>query len=108
MEGQLVDIEYENGLVEIAKIIEDTPDHFIVTHLVRVFGDTRFRFSRMSYPVPKESVSGFYDTKDLEETGLYKKIDETFYEPVNDSDSDDDYSSDDSSDSESEVSLDSE
>lgn len=107
MEGQLVDIEYDCGLVEIAKIIADGADHFVVSHLVQT-GDGRFRFSRSSYPVPKESVSGFYDTVELEETGLYRKIDDVFYEAVTATDSDYDYWSDDDSDTESEVSLDSE
>ena len=107
MDGQIVDIEYDCGLVEIAKILEDTPEHFVVSHLVQI-GDGRFRFSRSSYPVPKESVAGFYDTMELEDTGLYRKIDDIFYEAVTATDSDYEYGSEDESESDSEVSLDSE
>lgn len=107
MEGQIVDIEYECGLVEIAKILEDTPDHFVIVHLVQT-ADLTFRFSRSGYPVPKESIAGFYDTTDLEETGLYRRIDDTYYEAVQSTDSDYEYSSESESESDSEVSLDSE
>ena len=107
MEGQIVDIEYEGGFVEIAKILEDTPEHFVVSHLVET-SDCMYRFSRMSYPVPKESVAGFYDTRELEDTGLYRKIDNVYYEAVTSTDSDFEYWSEDESETDSEVSLDSE
>ncbi len=104
MEGQIVDIEYECGLVEIARITEDTNDSYVVSHLTQT-DDLRFRFSRFSYPIPKESVSGFYDTTDLEETGLYRKIDDVYYEAVSSTDSDYEYDSDDVSSTDSEVTL---
>lgn len=107
MEGQLVDIEYECGLVEVAKILEDTPEHFVVTHLVQTV-DGRYRFSRGSYPVPKESVAGFYDATDLEETGLYRKIDDVFYEAVTATDSDYEYWSEDDTDTDTDTDVDTE
>lgn len=105
MEGQIVDIEYACGLVEIARILEDTPDHFMIVHLVQT-DDLCYRFSRSGYPVPKESVAGFYDTTNLEDTGLYRKIDDTFYEAVQSTDSD--FESESESDSDTDVSLESE
>lgn len=104
MEGQIVDVEYECGLVDIAKIIEDTGDSYVVSHLAQT-DDLRYRFSRFSYAIPKEAVSGFYDTTDLEDTGLYRKIDDVYYEAVMSTDSDYEYESDDVSDTDSEVTL---
>jgi len=104
MEGQIVDVEYECGLVEIAKIIEDNDDCYVVSHLAQT-NDLRFRFSRFSYAIPKESVSGFYDTTELEDTGLFVKIDDMHYESI---ESDSEYDCDSDSDTETEVSLDDE
>lgn len=108
MRGQIVDIEYEDGDVNIARIVDDTdPDQFVVTSLVYRPLMDMFRFSTQSHAVPRESVAGFYDTTDLEETGLYTKVDDVYYQPVDSSDTD--YDSDDSSSStDTEVSLDSE
>lgn len=107
MEGQLVDIEYDCGFVELAKIVEETQENYTVTHLVCTTSGL-YRFSRDSYPVPKESVAGFYDTTNLEDTGLYNKINDIFYEAVSSSDSDYEFWTEEESDTDSEVSLDSE
>ena len=104
MEGQIIDVEYDCGLIEIAKIIEDTNNSYVVSHLTHT-NDLRFRFSRHSYQIPKESVSGFYDTTKLEETGLYKKIDDEYYEAVSTIDSDYEYSSEEETDTDSDVTL---
>lgn len=104
MEGQLVDIEYDCGLVDICKIVEDIQGYYIVCRLLQT-DDLRFRFSRFSHQVLKESVSGFYDTTDLEETGLYRKIDDVYYEAVSSVDSDYEYDSEDATDTDSDVSL---
>ena len=109
MRGQIVDIEYEDGDVSIARIVDDTdPEQFMVTTLVYRPLMDMFRFSSQSHAVPRESVAGFYDTTDLEETGMFTKIDDVYYQPVDSSDSSD-YDTDDSSSStDTEVSLDSE
>lgn len=109
MEGQLVDIEYENGTTKLVRIVKDEPEHFIVTPLIQTSGGL-FRFSSHPHIAPKESVSGFYDTKELDDTGIYKKIDNIYYEYIETSDSDCDYEYDSEFDydSESEVSLDAE
>ena len=107
MDGQIVDIEYDGGFIEMAKIIEETSNNYVVTHLVCT-GSGLYRFSRCAYPVPKESIAGFYDTKNLEDTGLYKKINDIFFEAVSSSESEYEFWSEDESDTDSEVSLDSE
>lgn len=107
MEGQLIDVEYEDGYIEIARIIEDTPGHFVVTPLVPTLNGL-VKFSNQYHVIPKESIAGFYDTERLEDTGLFKKIDDNLYEAVDTSDSEYEYFSDEESDTDSEVSLDSE
>lgn len=104
MEGQLVDIEYDSGFIEIVKIVEETHENYTVTDLVRTTSGL-YRFSKYAYQVPKESVAGFYDTINLEDTGLYNKINDTFYEAVSSSDTDYETESDEESDTDSEVSF---
>jgi|TARA_B110000285_G_scaffold234650_1_gene312356 hypothetical protein len=104
MEGQIVDIEYEDEICEIARIVFEVGDDYAVQVLDY---DRRglYIFSDDTLLVPKDSVSGFYDTTLLEETGLYTKYDTIHYEMVDESDPDVIYDSSDESDSDSEVSL---
>lgn len=104
MIGHLIDVEYEDGDVNIAKIVADAGNEFLVKALVNVSG--LFRFSRHSHTIPKESIAGFYDTTELEETRMFAKLDDTYYEHLETSDSD--YDTDSDMDSDTDVSLDSE
>ena len=101
MIGHIIDIEYDDGTVNIAKIIDDIDNEYVVKELVSDAG--MFRFSRFSRTVPKESVSGFYDTTDLTETGLFAEIENGYYETL---DSEYEYETD--SESDTDVSLDDE
>lgn len=105
MERQIVDIEYQDGSTEIARIISSTGDDYIVRilHYDRRCG--LFKFSEETIAVPRESISGFYDTQSLEDTGLYMKYDDVYYEQIDESDPDVMYNSSDESESDSEVSL---
>lgn len=103
MIGHIIDVEYEDGAVNICKIVADAGDDYAVAALVEVSG--MYRFSRFSHTVPKESIAGFYDTTDLEETGLFTEITEGYYEAV---DTDSDYETDSECDTDTDVSLDSE
>lgn len=105
MQGQIVEVEYENDHVNIVKIDDDSLEQFVVTPLIRTSGGL-FRFSKHSHVILRESIAGFYDTKELEETGLFTKIDNVYYESIETSDSDYEYESD--SDTETDVSLDDE
>jgi hypothetical protein len=105
MEGQLVDVDYENGIVKLVKIEEDGAEYYRVTPLIQTCGGL-YRFSNHSHTVPKESVSGFYDTKELNDTGLYKKVNDVYYESIEDElGYDSEYSIESESDTESEVSI---
>ena len=59
--------------------------------------------------VPKESIAGFYDTIELEDTGLFRKLTNDVYESLDESDPEFEYDDDDdassSDDYESDISL---
>ena len=104
MIGHIIDVEYEDGDVNIAKIVADAGSEYVVVALVNVSG--LYRFSRHTHTIPKESITGFYDTTELEETRYFAKLDDTYYEHLETSDSDYDDESD--TDTDTDVSLDSE
>lgn len=104
MIGHIIDVEYDDGTVNIAKIIDDMGNQYMVSGLI--YNDGLYRFSRKTHIIPKESVAGFYDATDLEETGLFMSKDDTYFEAIDSSDSE--YECDSQSSTDTEVSLDSE
>lgn len=104
MIGHIIDVEYDDGTVNIAKIALDAGTQYVVSGLVCI-GDF-YRFSRQTHIIPKESVAGFYDTTDLEETGLFVSRGDTYFEAVDASDSE--YECESNASTDTEVSLDSE
>ena len=94
MEGQIVDVEYEDGDVDICWIIEDHITECVVEALEYDLSRNMYTFCGMTTIISKESISGFYDVTELEDTGLYRLTD-----------SDYDYSSADEVSSESDISL---
>lgn len=103
MIGHIIDVEYEDGTVNIAKIVADTGTDYHVLILEHTHAHI-YKFSDHPEVIPKESVSGFYDTTNLEETGFFTNLDGTYYESDNTSD----YEYDSESSTDTEVSLDSE
>tara|TARA_B100000073_G_scaffold136928_1_gene112424 strand:- start:285 stop:617 length:333 start_codon:yes stop_codon:yes gene_type:complete len=106
MERQIVDIEYDDGHIRIAKIVEDLGTEYKVS-LLEYYGYELWKFDDDGECeiVSKDSVSGFYDTTLLETTGLYEKLENGFYTPVDLSDTEYVLPSDADDDSGSEVSL---
>ncbi|MAR77920.1 MAG: hypothetical protein CMD43_03135 [Gammaproteobacteria bacterium] len=107
MERQIVDIEYDDGHIRIAKIVEDLGTEYKVS-LLEYYGYELWKFDDDDGEceiVSKDSVSGFYDTTLLETTGLYEKLENGFYTPVDLSDTEYVLPSDADDDSGSEVSL---
>ena len=106
MERQIVDIEYEDGHIRKAKIVEDLGTEYKVS-LLEYYGYELWKFDDDGECeiVSKDSVSGFYDTTLLETTGLYEKLENGFYTPVDLSDTEYVLPSDADDDSGSEVSL---
>jgi hypothetical protein len=94
----------EDETIQIARIVHETNDTYSVQFLEK---NTRqmYDFSNTVEVIDKESVSGFYDTDDLEKTHLYAKT-PNGYELIDDSEDEDYSASDTDSDaSESDVSL---
>tara|TARA_X000000368_G_scaffold61649_1_gene43509 strand:+ start:1921 stop:2247 length:327 start_codon:yes stop_codon:yes gene_type:complete len=104
MENQIVDIEFEDGISSIAQIRKDLGSEYLVS-ILDYCGYELWDFDEDLITVPKESVSGFYDTTNLEHTGLYEQLRNGSYTLVDHSDDEYVLPDDESVDSCSEVSL---
>jgi len=82
----IVDIQFEDGGVSIAKILSEIEDNYEVCFLLKDLDRDLYYFDTQSEMVPKESVSGFYDVNNLEDTALYTRVDDKYYETGDDSD----------------------
>lgn len=100
----LVDVLLSDDVVSIAHVVEDLGHTLRVRVLSKHHGDI-YIFDEEIEEVPVESVCGYYDVDDLEQTGIFKRT-RFGYEEVSSSDSD--YDPTDSDESESDVSLDDE
>ena len=82
----IVDVEFEDGDISIAKILHEHEQEFEVKFLLRDAKKDLYYFDTQSEMIPKDSVSGFYDVDNLEDTELYTKVDDKYYETGDDSD----------------------
>lgn len=96
----LVDVNCDDGTVQIARIVQDGDDTCTVRFLERIKSNL-YEFTKTDDVVEKSSISGFYDTDDLEKTLLYVKVNNG-YELIDDSEDEDFTCSEPDSDSESE------
>ena len=80
----IVDVYCEDDTVQLARIIEENDDSYIVQFLEKNKHSV-YDFSEEGVTISKDSVSGFYDTNDLQETNLYMKV-QHGYELLDDSD----------------------
>lgn len=103
---QLVDVQFDDDITRICRIKGERDDEYVVSELVYKSCGV-YDFSEEELLIPKDSVCGFYDTTELEDTGLFIKTPGGFYEPVDDSDYEYEMSSEEE-DSESDISLDDE
>ena len=94
----IVDVTCEDDTIQIARIIHEHSDMYAINFL-ELKKPGVYDFSKDTELVPKDSVSGFYDVNNLEDTGLYYKSGNG-YELVDDSE-DEDYTCSDSEESES-------
>lgn len=103
----IIDVQIEDGTVCLAYIVaEDAPnDTFSVRFLSHNKDLDIYNFDENVEIIPKESVVGFYDTGDLEDTGMYKMT-EGGYEMIEDSDYEPETESEDETDDD--ISLDEE
>tara|TARA_B100001758_G_scaffold243925_1_gene254489 strand:+ start:2350 stop:2694 length:345 start_codon:yes stop_codon:yes gene_type:complete len=108
MERQIIDVDFDDGYTSIARILKDDYNEYEIA-LLEYYGGGEWDFDTGEpVSIKKESVSGFYDTTNLETTGLYEKNINGMYAEKNDSDDDFEYeldSSDEEPDSESDISL---
>lgn len=83
----LVDVNCDDGTVQIARIVKDEDDTCTVRFLERIKSNL-YEFTKTDDIVEKSSISGFYDTDDLEKTLLYVKV-SNGYELIDDSEDED-------------------
>ena len=98
MKNQLIDIVLRDNVISLARVLEDMGPTLIV-QLLKKNKKEVYEFAEYPEEIPRESVSGFYDTDDLEKTGLYIKT-KYGYEEISESDSDYEPGETDSSESE--------
>lgn len=96
MKNQLIDVVLSEDVVSLARIIEDLGTSVKVQILNKNHGGI-YIFDEEEEHVPKEAICGYYDTDDLEKTGLYIRT-RFGYEQVSESDSDYDPDEDDDDD----------
>jgi hypothetical protein len=98
MKNQLIDIVLRDNVISLARVLEDMGPTLMV-QLLKKNKKEVYEFTEYPEEIPRESISGFYDTDNLEETGLYIKT-EYGYEEISESDSDYEPGETDSSESE--------
>ncbi len=100
----IVDVQCEDDTIQIARIERQEHDMYIISFLEEGKNGL-YNFSPELEAVPIESISGYYDVDELEETNLYMKVNGG-YALLDDSE-DEDYScSEEEEDSESESLVD--
>ena len=103
----IVDVECEDGTTQIARTVVESQDIYIVNFLEKNKFNL-YDFTNVDEEVAKESVSGFYDVDELEESHLFAKHPQG-YELIDDSEDEDfECSDDESSESEDESLVDEE
>jgi hypothetical protein len=99
----IVDVNCEDDTIQIARIVDEHSDSYSITFLEPKRHGV-YNFSSETELVPKESISGFYDTEMLEDTDLYTKV-QGGYVLMDDSE-DEDFTCSESDESESESLVD--
>lgn len=83
----IVDVACEDGTTQIARTVLENQDSYIVNFLEK----NKYNFYDFvddNEIIIKDSVSGFYDVDELEDTHLYVKVPQG-YERIDDSDDED-------------------
>ena len=101
----IVDVHCEDDTIQIARIIHEHAGMHAVNFLEEKKRGV-YDFSSVTELIPKESISGFYDVDNLEDTDLYMKIQDGYV--LMDDSEDEDYVCTDSDVSESESLIDEE
>jgi len=97
----LVDVRCEDDSIQIADLVRDENGYEAEVRFLTVVKGSIFDFEDDISVIPVESICGWYDTDNLEDTELFVKVDGG-YELIDDSDDEDfEYSETDESESES-------
>lgn len=88
-QNELVDVIFEDGIIGLARVIEDKGDYVKVSFLVPI-RKNGFAFDDDIEDVPREAIQGFYDTEDMSQTGIYRVINDNLFERINESDTETD------------------
>lgn len=99
-----VDIQCEDESIQIADLIRDENTYDVEVRFLRRIKSNLYDFEDEISIVPKESVCGWYDTENLEDTELFVKVNGG-YELIDDSE-DEDYECSEEEESESESLVD--
>jgi hypothetical protein len=83
----IIDVKCEDGTIQIAKTVLESEDSYKVQFLERNKFNL-YEFVDECEDVPRESVSGFYDVENLEDTHLFAKHLQG-YELIDDSEDED-------------------
>uniref|UniRef100_A0AB38ZMF3 Uncharacterized protein n=1 Tax=Mantoniella tinhauana virus 1 TaxID=3111543 RepID=A0AB38ZMF3_9VIRU len=83
----IIDVECEDGTTQIARTVLENQDSYIVQFLEKNKYNF-YDFIEESETIPKDSVSGYYDVDNLEDTNLYVKV-PNGYELIDDSEDED-------------------
>lgn len=96
MKNQLIDVVLSEDVVSLARVVEDLGTS-VKVQILNKNHDGIYIFDEEEEHVPKDAICGYYDTDDLEKTGLYIRT-RFGYEQVSESDSDYEPSEDDDDD----------
>ena len=99
----IVDVHCEDDTIQIARIVHEHSGMYAINFLESKRQGI-YDFSSETELIPKESISGFYDTNILEDTDLYMKV-QGGYVLMDDSE-DEDFTCSESDESESESLVD--
>ena len=99
----IVDVHCEDDTIQIARIVHEHSGMYAINFLESKRRGI-YDFSNETELVPKESISGFYDKDNLDETNLYMKV-QGGYVLLDDSE-DEDFTCSESDESESESLVD--
>ena len=83
----IVDVQCDDHSIQIAKIVKDSGDSCEVKFLERIHSSV-FKFSDHVEMIERDSICGFYDVDNLEDTGIYVHT-QRGYELIDDSEDED-------------------
>jgi len=69
----IVDVQFEDDTIQIATLVRDENPQEVGVRFLRRIKSSLYNFEDEITNVPRESLCGWYDTENLEDTELYVK-----------------------------------